>query len=79
MSDKIIDSVAFAPVVSSDVTSKEAIMARESKKIETQANTDGRFDTQLERFTDMTKDGFWNGLLLAGLFFLLADIIYHRK
>lgn len=79
MTDKIIDSVAFAPVVSSDTTSNEAVMARNAKKIEAQANTDGRFDTQLERFTDITKDGFWNGLLLAGIFFLLADIVYHRK
>ncbi len=78
MSDKIIDSLAFAPVVSSDTTSKEAIMARESKKIEAQANTDSRFDTQLERFTDSSSDGFWNGILLAGLFFLLASLVQKK-
>ena len=39
MSDKPISSMAYAPVVNSDTTSPESILARDSKKIEAQAKS----------------------------------------
>ena len=45
-----IDSVVAAPVVSSESTSVEAVLARKSREIEAQAQVDTEFDTKIERF-----------------------------
>jgi hypothetical protein len=45
-----IDSVVLAPVVSSESTSPEAILARKSREIEAQAQVDTIYDTKIERF-----------------------------
>ena len=45
-----IDSVVAAPVVSSESTSSEAILARKAREIEAQAQVDTVFDTKIERF-----------------------------
>jgi len=50
MADKPIAALAAAPVVSSDATSPESVMARDAKKLQVQASTDGTFDTVIERF-----------------------------
>jgi hypothetical protein len=48
---KKIDSVVYAPVVSSDSNSAEAILMREAKTLEAQAATDTKYDAKVERFT----------------------------
>lgn len=48
---KKIDSVVYAPVVSSNPNSTEAILMREAKALEAQAATDTKYDAKVERFS----------------------------
>ncbi len=45
-----VDKLVLSPVVSENPTSMEAILMRDAKKIEAQANTDTKFDATVERF-----------------------------
>jgi hypothetical protein len=45
-----IESVVAAPVVSTESTSPEAILARKARGIEAQAEADTTYDTKIERF-----------------------------
>ncbi len=45
-----IQSLTYAPVVSTDATSPEAQLMREAKKIEVQSQVDTKFDSVVERF-----------------------------
>jgi hypothetical protein len=47
---KKIDSIVYAPVVSSDSNSTEAILMREAKALESQAAVDTKYDAVVERF-----------------------------
>jgi hypothetical protein len=78
MSDKPISSMAYAPVVNSDTTSPESILARDSKKIEAQASTDGHFDTVLERFSN-TQTPILLSLTLVLSLFLLSSLVQKRR
>jgi hypothetical protein len=83
MQSSTVSAVSAAPVVSTDPTSPEAILARKARALELQSETDSAFDTKLER----TTAGFCGGaeqtsLLLgltiaAGLF--LASYLYKRR
>jgi hypothetical protein len=68
---KKVQDVHPAPVVSSDPTSQEAILARNAKTVQLQADSDSTFDTVLERFSDSSsRDGmplFAVGLTLFSL------------
>jgi hypothetical protein len=47
---KKIESVVYAPVVSSDSNSVEAILMRQAKALESQAAADTKYDAVMERF-----------------------------
>jgi hypothetical protein len=49
---KKIDSIVYAPVVSSDSNSAEAILMREAKALEAQAAIDTKYDAKVERFSN---------------------------
>jgi hypothetical protein len=49
---KKIDSVVYAPVVSTDSNSAEAVLMREAKALEAQAAADTKYDAKVERFTE---------------------------
>lgn len=48
---KKIDSIVYAPVISSNPNSTEAILMREAKALEAQAETDTKYDAKVERFS----------------------------
>jgi hypothetical protein len=45
-----VDKLVLSPIVSENPTSMEAILMKDAKKIEAQANTDTKFDATVERF-----------------------------
>jgi hypothetical protein len=47
---KKVDSIVYAPVVSSDSNSEEAILMRQAKALEAQAAVDTKYDAIVERF-----------------------------
>jgi hypothetical protein len=49
---KKVQDVQPAPVVGPDPTAPEAILARNAKTVQLQADSDSTFDTVLERFSD---------------------------
>jgi hypothetical protein len=53
---KKVQDVQPAPVVSTDSTSPEAILARNAKSVQLQADSDSVFDTVLERFSASESD-----------------------
>lgn len=53
---KKVQDVQPAPVVSTDPTSPEAILARNAKSVQLQADSDSVFDTVLERFSASEPD-----------------------
>ena len=83
MERSTVAAVTAAPVVSTNSTSPEAILARKVRSLELQSEMDSSFDTKLER----KEDGFCGGqeqtsLLLgftvvASLF--LASSLYKRR
>lgn len=75
--NKEIADVAYAPVVSVDSTSKEAILARNAKEIEAQAKVDGKFDTTLERFRG-TQTTLLGGISVA-MFLLLVSAVFQKR
>lgn len=80
MADKPIQDLIVAPVVSSDATSPESIMARDAKKLQVQANTDSEFDTKLERFCGGTTQTLTlSSLALILSLFLAAHIVRRRR
>lgn len=80
MSDKPIQELVIAPVVSADSTSPEAIMARDAKKLQVQANTDGRFDTKLERFCGGNAQTLTlSSLVLVLSLFLVSHLVGRRR
>ena len=80
MADKPIQDLIVAPVVSSDASSPESIMARDAKRLQVQANTDAEFDTKLERFCGgQTQLLTLSSLALVLTLFLTAHIVNRRK
>jgi hypothetical protein len=80
MADKPIQELVAAPVVSSDASSPEAIMARDAKKLQVQANTDSTFDTKLERFCGgSTQTLTLSSLVLVLSLFLAAQVVRRRR
>ncbi len=49
-----VEMIVNAPVVSTDSTSPEAILARSAKRLQVQAEADSKFDTVLENFCDQS-------------------------
>lgn len=49
-----VEMIVNAPVVSTDSTSPEAILARSAKRLQVQAEADSKFDTVLENFRDQS-------------------------
>jgi hypothetical protein len=45
-----VETIISAPVVSTDSSSPEAILARDAKRLQVQAEVDSKFDTVLENF-----------------------------
>jgi hypothetical protein len=78
MSDKPISAIVYAPVVSTDITSPEAILATNTKKIQAQAATDGHFDTVLERFRG-SQTNVLLGLTIAFSLLLVSVLTKRRK
>jgi hypothetical protein len=80
MADKPIQELVVAPVVSSDASSPEAIMARDAKKLQVQANTDSTFDTILERFCGGTTQTLTlSSLALILSLFVAAHLTRRRR
>ena len=78
MSDKIIQSMAMAPVVSTDPTSPQSKMARDAKLLEVQSSTDSAFDTKLERFVG-NQTTLLSGLTVALSLLLLSALFQKRR
>ncbi len=78
MTDKPIASVALAPVVSVDNTSKESQLARQAKEIQLQANTDSAFDTKLERFCGGAEPTLVS-LAVALTLLFVSKLVQRRK
>jgi hypothetical protein len=77
MSDKPIRDKVYAPVVSTDSKSKEAILSRNTKLIEGQAMTDSQYDTVVERFCG-GKTTMLGGLSVA-ITLLLLSLLYKKR
>ena len=77
MSDKLIASLAIAPVVSHDSNSPEAKMARDAKMLEVQSQTDSKFDTKLERFIG-SQTTVLSALTIA-LTLLLVSLAFQKR
>ena len=45
-----VETIISAPVVNTDSSSPEAILARDAKRLQVQAEVDSTFDTVVERF-----------------------------
>jgi hypothetical protein len=73
-----VEMIVNAPVVSTDSTSPEAILARNAKRLQVQAEADSKFDTVLENFRDQSLD---SSLLfsVAVLSILFAGAAYFRR
>jgi len=76
MADKPIAALAYAPVVSADPTSPEAILARKTKQIDAQSKTDSHHDTVLERFSNQTS--ILSGIVLA-MSLLCISLLFQKK
>jgi hypothetical protein len=50
-----VQGIVAAPVTSQDATSPEAILAREAKKIQVQAQVDTMFDPLVERYMNFEQ------------------------
>lgn len=50
-----IQGIVSAPVTSQDATSPEALLAREAKKIQVQAEVDTKFDPLVERYRNFEQ------------------------
>ena len=70
MSDKPVSAIAYAPVVSTDSNSPEAILARNNAKIQAQSVADSHFDTVLERFCGQQTTLLGSLTLILSLFFI---------
>jgi hypothetical protein len=77
MSDKPIQTIVYAPVVSSDSNSQEAILARNTKEIQSQSQSDSKFDTTLERFCG--QQGSLLSLTVVLSLFLLSALVQKRR
>jgi hypothetical protein len=73
-----VEMIVNAPVVSTDSTSPEAILARSAKRLQVQAEADSKFDTVLESFCDQSLD---SSLLfsVSVMAILFAGAAYFRR
>lgn len=76
MSDKPIAALAYAPTVSTDPNSPEAILARNTKQIDAQSKIDGVYDTVVERFSNQTS--LLSGLVVA-MSLLFASLLFQKS
>lgn len=75
-----VEMIVNAPVVSTESTSPEAILARNAKRLQVQAEADSKFDTVLEGFGCGSKS--INQSLLGSVFavaLLFAGAAYFRR
>ena len=77
MSDKPIAAIVYAPVVSTNSTSPEAILARNTKQIQAQSHTDSHFDTNIERFCG--QQGSLLSLTIILSLFILSTIVQKKR
>ncbi len=75
-----VEMIVNAPVVSTDSTSPEAILARNAKRLQVQAEADSKFDTVLENFRDQSL-AIDSSLLfsVAVLSILFSGAAYFRR
>lgn len=76
-----IEGTVAPPAVNENPNSPEAMLARDAKRVETQATTDSRFDTVLERFEDtrQTTITLMSVSVALGLLLLPAAIDVIRR
>lgn len=77
MSDKPVQAIVYAPVVSTNSTSPEALLARKNKEIQAQSQTDSKFDTTLERFCG--QQGSLLSLTVVLSLFLASALVQRRR
>ena len=77
MSDKPVQAIVYAPVVSTNSTSPEALLARKNKEIQSQSQTDSKFDTTLERFCG--QQGSLLSLTVFLSLFLASALVQRRR
>jgi hypothetical protein len=84
METSTVAAVNAAPVVSTNSTSPEAILARKARALELQSEEDSSFDTKLERKTEgfcggqQEQTSMLLGLVVAASLFL-ASRLYKRR
>lgn len=79
---KRVQDIQPAPVVSTDSTSEESILARNAKTIQLQAASDSKFDTVLERFSNSERyyeETIFPFFSLSVAFFLLCIATFGLK
>ena len=69
-----IQGIITAPVTSQDATSPEAILAREAKKIQAQAEVDTKFDPLVERYMNFEQPTVSVPLVCATIAFGLLSL-----
>jgi hypothetical protein len=75
-----VEMIVNAPVVSTESTSPEAILARSAKRLQVQAEADSKFDTVLEGFgcqSDRINPSLLGSVFAIGLLF--AGAAYFRR
>ena len=68
-----------APVVSSDSNSPEAELAKSSATLQFQSQSDGVYDTTIERFCDYKQDTLLLGSIALGLAIVLGILIKSKN
>jgi len=77
---KKVQDVQPAPIVGPDPTSPEAILARNAKTVQLQADSDSKFDTVLERFSDSrSRDGMPLVAVGLGLLGIGALVLFSNR
>lgn len=75
-----VEMIVNAPVVSTDSTSPEAILARNAKRLQVQAEADSKYDTVLEGFrcqSNTINTSLLGSVCAIGLLF--AGAAYFRR
>jgi hypothetical protein len=61
-----VHGIVFSPINSQDATTPEAILAREAKKIQSQAEVDTKYDPIVERYSDFYQEPILPSVPLLG-------------
>lgn len=62
-----IQGIVFSPINSQDATTPESILAREAKKIQSQAEVDTRYDPIVERYSNFYQEPILPSVPLLGV------------